>query len=303
MSTPGTLRRDYIESRKRLSQWALMQVESIPHEVDMDQAKQVFHGLNMRGQLHADGEHLTRFLMGILTLRLKVSTKVGTDVIGTMCRYYRSQGYLIHENTLRYYVAAARKFGSNVQLFDKWLQKGETPKRQYHVIEVTRAHEDPEVLGAEEFSRVIENQVMRAAEKTAKLSDPAQRYEAELLLTEAAEEARDRGVSEDDQMVGVVREPPAEFKEFVMMLNCMACGTPPPPDGLNDPHHVEQGGVGTKGSDWTQIPLCRKCHTLAESVSYRDFEKQTGIHQGAAVARVLHIWLSGQDAPSLTTTY
>lgn len=301
MQQPENVLSDYNQTRNRLSEWALRQAEMMPHQMDVEQAKQVFYGLNLRSQLHADGEHLTRFLMGMLALRVKITTQHGGDVIGKMCRYYRSQGYQIHENTLRYYVAAARKFGCNVQLFDRYLKTGKTPKRQYDIIEITRAHEDPEVLGAEEFNRVIENQVIRAAEKTSKLTDPVQRHEVELILTQEAEEIRIQGINEDDYMIGVVREPPGEFWDFVGLLNCMACGSPPPVDGKNDPHHVDQGGAGMKGSDWTVIPLCRKCHTLAESVSMKEFERKTGIHQGAAVGRILHLWLSGQDVPSLTT--
>lgn len=309
---PQKINDDYAEVRQRLTDWAVKQVEEMPETMTMDQARGLFKVLNLRSQLHADGEHLTRYLMGIATMRVKMVSKQGDDVIGQMCAYFLSKGYRIHPNTLRYYVAAGKKFGYNVQLFDRWLRSGRTPKKHFDIITVTRAHEDPEVLGPEEFARVIENEVERAAMKTAKIAEPTQRHELQLILTEAALEARDTLLEKEvvDEDTGEVtgweilpdEEMKAKFKTFVMNLNCMACGSPPPVGGANDPHHVDSGhGMAKKGSDWTQIPLCRKCHTLCESIPATEFQRKTGIHLGAAVGRVLHIWLSGQDVPGLTT--
>ena len=308
---PETIQTDYADARDRLTEWAVALAKQMPESMNLEQGRSIFEVLNLRSQLHADAEHLTRFLMGVAVVRVKMSTPRGEDVVGQLCAYYRENGYQIHPNTLRYYAGAARKFGNNVLLFDKWLKTGK-PKKQYDVVAITRAHEDPEVLGADEFARVIERQVFRAAEAVQRIPDPVERHELQLLLTEAAMEARDyvfhvEVVNEaTGEMMGIVRSdiPPDVFKTFVMMLNCIACGKPPPIDGANDPHHVDSGhGMAKKGSDWTQVPLCRKCHNLVESLSTSEFQRRTGIHMGASVARVLHIWLSGDDVPGLTTTY
>lgn len=46
------------------------------------------------------------------------------------------------------------------------------------------------------------------------------------------------------------------FLAFVRELPCCFCGAP----GPSDPHHVGRHGMGTKATDYSVLPLCRKCH-------------------------------------------
>lgn len=56
------------------------------------------------------------------------------------------------------------------------------------------------------------------------------------------------------------RERDEEHLRFVRSMRCCMCGSAPP----SDPHHVEAGGTGTKGSDYYAIPVCRECHERCE---------------------------------------
>lgn len=75
-----------------------------------------------------------------------------------------------------------------------------------------------------------------------------------------------------------------EYLEFVRALPCAVCGK----IGPSDPHHVESGGVGMKGSDGSVIPLCRKHHRRLEDIGHARAEKEFGFSVAGAIADTLH---------------
>lgn len=46
------------------------------------------------------------------------------------------------------------------------------------------------------------------------------------------------------------------YMAFIRRQKCLICGRP---DQI-DAHHTESGGIATKGSDFSCIPLCWICH-------------------------------------------
>lgn len=58
-----------------------------------------------------------------------------------------------------------------------------------------------------------------------------------------------------------------KHEEDIRCLCCIGCGKAP----RNDPHHLQRGlpanerGMSRRASDQWAIPLCRKCHRLAEA--------------------------------------
>jgi hypothetical protein len=80
-----------------------------------------------------------------------------------------------------------------------------------------------------------------------------------------------------------------EYKKFVRSLPCSSCGSP----GPSEPHHVEQGGVGIKGSDYSCIPLCNSCHRFLEDRGHRRAEIQSHFSVSMAVAETLHQFITG----------
>jgi len=47
-----------------------------------------------------------------------------------------------------------------------------------------------------------------------------------------------------------------KFKTWIRSLLCLECHVEP----CGTAHHTETGGMGVKGSDYSCVPLCPKCH-------------------------------------------
>jgi hypothetical protein len=61
-----------------------------------------------------------------------------------------------------------------------------------------------------------------------------------------------------------------------------------------DAHHVDVGGVGTKGSDYRTLPLCRRCHREAHTLGRRRFEERHRLDMREEIIRLLETYLSAQ---------
>lgn len=79
-----------------------------------------------------------------------------------------------------------------------------------------------------------------------------------------------------------------EYLDFVRGLTCAACGSLKSIEA----HHVEQGGVGMKGSDYSCIPLCTECHRYLEDNGHRNAEKLFNFSISMAVAETLHLYVT-----------
>lgn len=62
------------------------------------------------------------------------------------------------------------------------------------------------------------------------------------------------------------------YMQFIRELPCVICGK-----ALSDPHHSETGGMGTKSSDLTCIPLCRIHHTEVHTIGKYSFQQKHDI--------------------------
>jgi hypothetical protein len=64
------------------------------------------------------------------------------------------------------------------------------------------------------------------------------------------------------------RGPPRDeaYKAWIRTLPCVGCGV----EGLSEAAHTgEDGGMSMKASDYSCVPLCRDCHTLASGAYHR----------------------------------
>lgn len=82
----------------------------------------------------------------------------------------------------------------------------------------------------------------------------------------------------------------AEYLRFIRSLPCAATGE----IGYVEAHHVEQGGVGMKGSDFSCIPLSNTAHRYLEDKGHHMAEMHYGFSIPDAIAQCLHIFLTGQ---------
>lgn len=57
-----------------------------------------------------------------------------------------------------------------------------------------------------------------------------------------------------------------KYLAFVRKQFCCICGD----DRNIHAHHTESGGVGLKGSDYSAVPLCPKCHVKIHNSGRKD---------------------------------
>jgi len=63
------------------------------------------------------------------------------------------------------------------------------------------------------------------------------------------------------------------FLAFVRERPCVVCGDSAP----SDPHHLDSGVMGSKGDDWTCVPLCRRHHREYHDQGERWMRKQYSV--------------------------
>jgi hypothetical protein len=74
-------------------------------------------------------------------------------------------------------------------------------------------------------------------------------------------------------------------------MACIGCGI----EGRSEAAHTgTDGGMGQKASDYSCVPLCRDCHTLAPGAYHRAgkeaFERHHGLSFVRIVARLNREW-------------
>ncbi len=82
-----------------------------------------------------------------------------------------------------------------------------------------------------------------------------------------------------------------DYLDYIRSLPCCLCSFHPV-----DSHHTDTGGTGMKGSDFSCIPLCRKCHDELGSGGKESFQTLHGIRLDTEVKRVLVKWCDAREA-------
>lgn len=101
------------------------------------------------------------------------------------------------------------------------------------------------------------------------------------VLQKAEEVMSESGQMSPSTTIGVSED----YLDYIRSLPCRICDFNPV-----DPHHVETGGVGMKGSDFTAIPLCRKHHDELGSKGKETFQQLHGIMLAKEIVAVLVPW-------------
>lgn len=278
---------DYDRARHNLVLMAERVLREIPDELDLDEAAAYVLPLEDWARFHGDVVHVVRFLYGCITLRVKREEGYGSDAVGRC-----AERFGIHPNTLRYYVAAAKRLQSNPRQWIRFLQSGGYEKTRKHIVAFTQMFSDEEIVPPEVAAEMVKERIEQAADDVHRMTDPVEQESAAVMLTETA--GRVLSSATEQRRLYQTYDPPEAYKAFLSSCYCMGCGASPPDGGRHDTHHVESGGVALKGNDWLQVPLCRYCHRLAHS-GYAKFREQTGVDVREALVRVLTLWLSGED--------
>jgi hypothetical protein len=61
-----------------------------------------------------------------------------------------------------------------------------------------------------------------------------------------------------------------DYLAWVRDQGCAVCTA----SSLSDPHHLDSGVMGSKGDDWTALPMCRACHREYHDIGHNTFEKR-----------------------------
>lgn len=81
-----------------------------------------------------------------------------------------------------------------------------------------------------------------------------------------------------------------KYRQWIRSLPCSACGLEP----AGEAAHTETGGIATKGSDYSCVPLCTGCHTMGAGAWHRigkaAFEARHGIEIDQLVKRLNKVW-------------
>ena len=63
------------------------------------------------------------------------------------------------------------------------------------------------------------------------------------------------------------------FLDYIRDQPCAVCTAPAP----SDPHHLDSGVMGSKGDDWTCVPLCRTHHREYHDHGEAHMRRQHGV--------------------------
>lgn len=85
------------------------------------------------------------------------------------------------------------------------------------------------------------------------------------------------------------------YLAYIRSQDCLACRAPAP----CQPHHLDRGGMGTKGPDAFTVPLCGPCHGKLHDVPEWEFwDKVVGTNPWKAVAERMLAFYEGGALPA-----
>jgi len=79
-----------------------------------------------------------------------------------------------------------------------------------------------------------------------------------------------------------------DYLAWVRDQPCAVCADSAP----SDPHHLDSGIMGSKGDDWTALPLCRECHRAYHDEGHDTFQTQHSVDLWREAHRHLRRYLS-----------
>ena len=127
-------------------------------------------------------------------------------------------------------------------------------------------------------------------------------YNGDLKDEAAGVTAKAREVSSDTQRLAehLTLEKPARqenpvYLDYIRSKDCLACRAPAP----CQPHHLDRGGMGTKGPDAFTVPLCASCHgQLHNKPEWEFWDKVVGTNPWKAACELLRAFYEGGALPA-----
>lgn len=275
-------------------------ITDLPSQISLDRAKSEAGVVSEWIHRYDTGAMIAKFCLGTIAYLAnpdwRNNTKYGQSVIKTL-----AEKHGINANVLREARRCAEFFGLDLSLYHKWVTEEDRLKTWTDVRKLIRAWSDPEVLGPENLSERLATRIESAGQDLRKLRERVhdgdidretyEGVEQEFLReVEGFEEEKDEALEEPKQKTPRSEE----YLNWVRSQKCIATGSAPP----NEAHHVEQGGMGGKGSDYTVVPLDPEVHAYVENHGHKKAEEKYGFNFTQGLFECIHEFITG-NRPSL----
>lgn len=230
---------------------------------------------------------VARFRQGRIVSLISKEARYGDESVIKFADAVRKSKAYCYESKLFYEYPLWQQ---STQILRSWA--GEQIKMRgelfwYHVRELLHISDKPaDKRATEDFVRrkmySLEKRAARLEEEASELEGWAKRLDIPDDLREQAV-----GVIQQARQVEVLpyakEDTPRndDYLRFVGTHACWDCGAAAP----SDPHHTETGGTGLKGSDYSAVPLCRRCHDATGHKWHPRY--------ALAIALLLHEYVTG----------
>jgi hypothetical protein len=270
-------------------------------EFEVEEAERLLEEAESEFRKHQNEIMLLRWRQGLIAYA--TPKKYGES---TMDKLAEATG--VHKNTLYDAANVVEEFLFSRELYEEWLEEGEGGTRYWsEALDMIRKETDSttDPTGDEEefIDRVLDD-IEELAHKIEQVNemiddlgddvDEEKRREVEGLSKRAVAEAR-RFMKSEFYRNGEVTDagqPIPRSEQYMDFIRDCPCAISEKPGA--DPHHVEQGGVGTKGSDFSAVPLHRKLHDELEDMPDEDFEAKYNVDFNELRYAYNHRFLTGQ---------
>ena len=205
----------------------------------------------------------------------------------------------LHEQTLRDAHAVFQRAGSKavfIQQWAAWEEEGRSITwsmvRNWGRKGLPESRDKAEVQIEKEktlLERAAERLERRCTDLLEKAKDyPAEEIDAILGVVQRAQEAvtEVRGDIPEIMLPKPTRERDDAYLDHVRSMPCCVCGF-----GSTIAHHMDRGGLSTKGKDYFVLSLCTECHVRLHASSEREFWQSVAVDPWRVVSGNLAHWI------------
>jgi hypothetical protein len=200
----------------------------------------------------------------------------------------------VHENTLRECARFWRSFEGSPRALEAWMNEMEDV-RWIDAQRRIRSLSDPRVVGVENYVGSLARRIEGVGKDIAELQEVLSRADVEEELRESALATAHAAVEEvlsiPHEMMDTTTPRSPAYLKWVRSQPCCVSGSVESVEA----HHLEQGGTGMKGSDFSCIPLDSTLHMKLENRGHVWFENTYEVNLRYELMRHLHRFLTGKD--------
>ena len=152
--------------------------------------------------------------------------------------------------------------------------------------------EDKAALQIDKELSLIEQAAVRLERRLESLKENADTYTPEAQVeamgvlqrvSEVISEVR----SETVELPKPTRDTNPVYLDYIRSMPCLVCA-----DEKTIAHHLDRGGMGTKGSDLMTIPMCTPCHSALHNMAEWAYWEEAGMNPYKYALHGLIAWMT-----------